>query len=360
MSEKKTRQPALTSPESGFSLIEMIIAMVVFLIVTSAIYGLLRVGNISRNSVNSRSESIKSARTAVNSVGKDIVNAGLGFSRVGGLVPDDFASELLDIPDDNGKQRDLLTGIIAGNNIRESDLSTNGTKNDVVAFAYRDLQFNGGQALLIEDAPLTGILSNSNVLQTATGACAECRPFDLYLVESKEGKQAIVMATAVPNSQTIVLGNDDPLGLNQPVLGSANERSVLTKCILGNTSDCMNYTSGVTAKKIYWVSFSVEADGTLIRTTYGNNTGGTKDDQIQKNPLVYGVQNFQVRYLMQDGTVSDDPSNGNTTPLKMNEVVQVEISVTIKSDEDTDGVTNVELINVTSSFSTRNLKYDIQ
>ena len=97
-----------------------------------------------------------------------------------------------------------------------------------------------------------------------------------------------------------------------------------------------------------------------MRTTYGNNTGGTASEQIQKQPLAYGVQNFQVRYLMQDGTMSDDPSQGNTTPMKMNEVVQVEITVTVKSASDQNGVITTELINVTSTFSTRNLKYAIQ
>jgi len=357
MSVNKTRN----NLAAGFSLVEMIIAMVVFMIIMSAIYGLLRFGNISRSSINSQTETIKSARTAVNSVGRDVVNAGLGFSRVGGLVPDDFAPGHLSISNDNGPERDLLTGIIAGNDLRESDLSRNGQKNDMIAFAFRDMQFNNGNPIMISDAPILSITNNSNVLKTTGDACAVCRPFDLYLIESKEGKQAIVMATAVPDVNTMVLGQDDPLNLNQQVINlSSNERSVLTKCILGNTSNCFNYDNGVTAKKIYWVSYSVAVDGTLVRTMYGNNTGGTAAQQIQVQPLVYGVQNFQVRYLMQDGTTSDDPSNNNTTPLMMNDVVQVEISVTIRAEGNENGVTNTELMNVTSTFSTRNLKYDIQ
>ncbi len=157
-----------------------------------------------------------------------------------------------------------------------------------------------------------------------------------------------------------VLGVGDPLGLNQPVLGGTNNRSILTKCLLGITTDCINYSTGVTAKRIFWVSFSVDVDGTLVRTTYGNNTGATAAEQIQKQPIAYGVQNFQVRYLMQDGTTSDDPSQGNTLPMKMNDVVQVEITITIKADGVQGGISNTEYINVTSTFSTRNLKYAIQ
>ena len=340
-------------------MLEMIIAITVFLIVMSAVYGLLQVGIISRNTINNRSETITNARTAVNSVGKDIVNAGLGFSRVGGVVPDDFFTEILDLRDDNGQQRDLLTGIIAGNDVRESDLSKNGIKNDVIAFAFRDLQFNGGNALTITDAPISSIINNSVVLKTPADSCANCNPYDLFLVESTDGKQAVVMATEIPDTNTIVLGQDDPLELNQPVLGNSNERSILTKCLLGNTVNCIDYNSGVTAKKIYWVSFSVDVDGTLVRTTYGNNTGAGASQQIQRNPLAYGVQNFQVRYLMQDGTIRDDPAQENEFPTKMNEVVQVEIKLTIQAENNANGITNTELINVTSTFSTRNLKYDV-
>jgi hypothetical protein len=168
------------------------------------------------------------------------------------------------------------------------------------------------------------------------------------------------MATAIPNTNTIVLGRNDPLGINQNAIDSnPDRRSILIECLFGNTVNCMNYSSGVTAKKIYWVSFSVDVNGTLVKTTYGNNTGAPASEQIQVNPIANGVQNFQVRYLMQDGTISDDPSQDNVFPLKMNEVVQVEITMTLVSANDKQGVTSTQLINVTSTFSTRNLKYDV-
>lgn len=346
--------------QAGFSLLEMIIAITVFLIVMSAVYGLLQIGIISRNTINSRSETITNARAAVNSVGKDVVNAGLGFTRVGGIVPDDFVSQYLNIPNDNGPERDLLTAIIAGNNVRESDLSVNGIKNDVIAFGFRDLQFNGGSSITVSDAPIASILNNSVVLKTPPGGCANCNQYDLFLVESTDGKQAVVMATAIPDTNTIVLGQDDPLNLNQAVIENSNNRSILTKCILGNTVNCINYSTGVTVKKVYWISFSVEADGTLVRTTYGNNTGAPASEQIQKHPIANGVQNFQVRYLMQDGTITEDPSQNGDFPMKMNEVVQVEITLTIQSANGEVGIVNTELINVTSTFSTRNLRYDIE
>ena len=344
----------------GFSLVELMISITIFLIVTAAIYGVLRIGVISRNAINGRSETITNARAAVNSVGKDVVNAGLGFSKVGGIVPDDFVAEILDTEKDSNPQRDLLTSIVAGNNVDQSDLSVNGQKNDVIAFASRDLQFNGGNSLTVIDAPLTAITNNSNVLKTTAGTCSVCKPYDLFLVETTDGKQALVMATAIPDSSSIVLGVGDPLNLNQKVLDGTNKRSILTKCILGNTTDCIDYSVGVTAKRVYWISYSVDSKGTLVKTTYGNQTGLPASKQISKQPLAYGVQNFQVRYLMEDGSITDDPSNNNAQPMNMNKVVQVEISLVIKATDGDGTIDQKETINVSSTFSTRNLKYSVQ
>jgi prepilin-type N-terminal cleavage/methylation domain-containing protein len=343
--------------ESGFTVVEMLIAMTIFLIVLSSVYGVLRIGNITRNSINSRTETIKNARLSLNAIGRDAVNAGLGFTRVGGIVPDDFAHTRLNIPSDSNDERDLLTGIIAGNNINESDLSPTGTKNDVIAFAFRDLYFNSGNSIIVTDSSES---SNSIVLTTNANGCQNCKPFDLYLVESGDGKQAVVMATAIPNSSSMVLGRDDPLDLNQKANGNVDERSILHKCATGETISCFNYNPQATAKKIYWMSYSVDVDGTLVRTTYGNNTGGTAAQQIQKQPLAYGIQNFQVRYLMQDGTISDDPSAGNTNQSNLNNIVQIEITTTVKTENNDNGITRTELINISSTSSTRNLKYDIE
>ncbi len=340
--------------EQGFSLIELLIAVVIFLTVMAAVFGVLRTGIIVRNSINNRSETVSNARTAINSVGREAVNAGLGYSRTGSIVADDFAYDLLKIPKDSGNERDLFTGVMAGNNINSSKLSKNGQKNDVIAFVYRDLYFNDGEPVIVTDA---GTFFNSPYMETETNGCVNCKKYDLYLVESADGNKALGLATDITFSKYIYFNDNDPLGLNKKTNGNEDERSILTPCTTG-TSNCFNYDPQATIKKVYLISYRVNNDGTLIRTTYGNNTGEPSNKQIQEHPLAYNVQNFQVKYLMQDGTISDDPSNGNTEQSKMNEVVQVEITITIQAENNEDGVSTTKLINLTSTFSTRNLRYD--
>lgn len=385
--------------ERGLSAVELLISMAIFLIVVGAVYGVLRIGNMSRTTINSRSENIKNVRMAVNSIGREAVNAGLGYNRVGGTVPDDFSTVNFGLPADIDKDYDLLTAISAGFNISESDLSKKGAKNDVVAFAFRDFQFNDGFPIVINDAKEK---DDNLVLKTPSGACANCRPYDLFLIETGDGKKAIILSTDIVNNDSIVLGND-PLGSNygkkstggssgddddddddgkkggkgedsdgfclpdhyghkhciNPLgifgSGSKIDTSPVKKCSSGVTVNCINYSSTtVVAKKIYLVSYSVSADGTLIRTTFGNNTGAGANDQIVRQPIANGVHSFKLKYLLADGTTTEDPSVANTQKERCNDIVQIDVNVVVDSENGSS-----EPISLSSTFSTRNLKYDV-
>lgn len=423
MNNQKRKLHLERHSERGLTAIELVVSMAIFLIVVSAVYGILRIGNLSRTSINSRSENIKNVRMAINSIGREAVNAGLGYNRIGGTVPDDFAADNFGLPADADDDDDLLTAISTGNNISESDISK-GTRNDVVAFAFRDFQFNDGFPIIINDAKEDG---GRLILKTPDGACANCRPYDLFLIETGDGKKAIVLSTDIVNNNTIVLGgNEDPININYGKKGpkKAQERfdkadkelkkrqdeqkkaqedlakaiaqgdlrkildiqnlltallgrlsaaqaeynaalmglgssaqtagSAVKKCPPGDSEKCVSYSSTtVVAKKIYLVSYSVAADGTLIRTTFGNNTGATADEQVLKQPIANGVRDFKVNYLLADGTTTSDPSEAGAQNARNNEIVQIDVTVTVDSDKGNEPIT------LNSTFSTRNLKYDV-
>lgn len=419
--------------EKGLSAIELLIAMAVFLVVMSSVYGILRIGNLSRTNVNSRTENVKNVRMALNTIGREAVNAGLGYNRIGGTVPDDFTADNFGLPADPDTDPDLLTAISEGTNISESDLSKNGEKNDVVAFAFRDFQFNNGFPITINDVSQNG---NKLILKTPDGACANCRPFDLFLIETGEGRQAVILSTDIVNNNQIVLGgDDDPININygkkgkkgkdlQKNVDDANKKladaqrdlakeqadladaiakgdlkkiaeettkvaektlavtnaqlaltaaqlalggggnptvgSTVQKCSAGVTNNCIDYgQTSVVAKKIYLVSYSVAADGTLIRTTYGNNTGADSDSQVVKQPIATGVRSLKINYLLEDGTTTSDPAVANTQKDKCNDIVSIDVTLTVATDSNDMGSDNSNLITLTSTFSTRNLKYDV-
>jgi prepilin-type N-terminal cleavage/methylation domain-containing protein len=361
-----TKSESKTAAQSGFSLIEAMVAMVIFLIVIGSVYGLLQVGLIDRNRASRHSDVLKNARAAIHLIGRDALNAGLGYNKSGALVPDNFISTHLGIPTYADGKRDTLTAVMGGNNIFSNVLLADpNSRTDLIAFAFRDMGFNDGNLIT-----LTGVGPKSGspavaVLQTPPNGAQRSRVHDLYLVES-QSSQLAVMATSVPNTNNrIEAAPGDPLGLNQALDGTGENRSILKPCAAVEEDECMNYTA-TAAKKFFWVSYKVNADGTLIRTTYGNNTGAAGSEQIQQMPLAYNIEDFQIKYVLEDGRVTEDPAVGpdgvigtaDDTPLDFNLVRQITVTIKVQGTENDEQLKRPETVTLTSTFSTRNLEYD--
>jgi prepilin-type N-terminal cleavage/methylation domain-containing protein len=351
--------------EKGFSLLELMIAMVIFIIVTAAIFGLMQIGRIDRNRSSRRSDVMKNARVALHLIGRDALNAGFGYHRRGAIAPDNFLQTQLGLPADANTDRDMITSVIAGNNLLTNNLQTTSTaRTDTIAFAYKDSTFNGGKAIeLLNVASPSGSPTASRITtKSATGA-QNAKKYDLYLVESNTSQIAI-MATNIPATDQIDAAPGDPLGLNQALNGTGSAGSLLRKCTSSTDTNCTTYVA--TAKKINLVSYKVKQDGTLVRIIYGNNTGAASDQQVQELPLAYNVEDLQFEYVLEDGTVTDNPSAGadgvvGTTDddtEDFNLIRQITVTIKVQSTELDEMTKKPTTITLNATFSTRNLEYD--
>ena len=363
--------------EQGFTLLELLVSMSIFLIVISSVYGLLQVSLIDRNRSSRRTDILKNARAALHLIGRDTLNAGLGFNKSGAVVPDNFISTKLGLPTDADTQRDILTGIIGGNNLFINILQPDSNaKTDIIAFAYRDVEFNPpidpltslpkpgvpGDVISLNNAAAAPSAPATVRLQTTTGGATNTRVNDLYLVES-DSSQVLVMATNIPSgAANIDIAPADPLALNQALNGTGTSVSLLQKCTATITQNCTSYVASV--KRINWITYKVKSDGTLIRTIYGNN--GNSTTQIQEMPLAYNVQDLQFKYILENGKVTDDPAAGpdnirgttDDTPSDFNLVRQIIVTIKVQAPENDEQTKAPETITLTSTFCTRNLEYD--
>ncbi len=367
---------SIGSSQKGFSMVELLVAMVIFLIVTASIYGLLQVGRIDRNRSSRRSDILKNARVAIHLIGRDALNAGLGYNRIGALAPDNFNSTTFGIPADNDDERDFITSVIPANDFRTNSLNrTPGLKTDFVAFCYRDMDFNDKDLLKLEKIDPSGSPDTPYIrTEEATGAVdAGITLNHLYLIES-ETSQVAIMATGVPADNQIEAAPTDPLGLNQPLNGVGQGGSVLRECNppVGDPpvydTNCTDYIANL--KHFFIVSYEVRTDGTLVRKTYGNNADGLSPaDQIQEQPLAYNVEDLQFEYVLEDGTVTNAPTIaspgpdndwdtvGDNVPDTANLVRQINITLRVQSTENDEQTGMPESITLTASFSTRNMTY---
>jgi prepilin-type N-terminal cleavage/methylation domain-containing protein len=133
-----------TAGQSGFTLIELAVSVVVFAIVMGAAYGLIHVARSGRINTNQRSEILQNLRIALNTIGRDAINAGVGYPNLGAVLPDDSLSTVFGVAPDTNPDADLLTPVYAIDNIN----SINGTGTDHITFVFIDDTFNGGQSLL--------------------------------------------------------------------------------------------------------------------------------------------------------------------------------------------------------------------
>ncbi len=329
--------------QKGFSMIELIVSMVVFLIAISAIFGVIRISTIMKKNTVNRTDQLRSARIAVEYLRRDALNAGFGYHRAGGNVPDNTPYELFGITKDADSERDLLTSIVAADNLTTNTVNTSNNM-DFVAFVSRDASFNGGNLI---NYTSVGRDVDKVYVKTATNGAANCSANDLYLLESDTGTtQVVAMATNIVSKKQIELNFGDPLKINQKATGTGENISLLMS------------TSSGTIKKINIISYGITSNGTLVRKTYGNQSG---TDQVEIRELVYGVQDFQVKYFMEDGTTLDNPSanhSGRDNQIKMNSVVQIQVAITIAPNYD--GTSDAQGVPVTirEFISTRNLRYE--
>jgi prepilin-type N-terminal cleavage/methylation domain-containing protein len=355
--------------QHGFSLLELIVSMAIFLIITASVYGLLRVGLIDRNRSSRRADILKNARAAMYLIGRDALNAGLGFNKSGVQAPDNFISARLGTVTDPNSTRDLITGVIPGNNLFTNILNPNLTaKTDTVAFAYRDVDFNNGNKIDLNNvSPSPGAPTSARLLPSLPNGAANSNVYDLYLVESDTTAVA-VMATGVPNGNAIDLAPGDPLGLNQAFNGTGSAGSLLKKCnptaVPPITTDCTTYVAS--ARRFFWVAYKVKSDGTLVRVMYGNNTGAAAANQIQEMPLAYNIEDLQFSYVLEDGTVTDDPTAGadgiagtaDDRPSDANLIRQITVTLRVQATDNDEQTGKPDKVTLISTFATRNLEYD--
>jgi prepilin-type N-terminal cleavage/methylation domain-containing protein len=342
--------------ERGMTLIELMMSLVIFLIGIAAIYGVTRLAAIEKNTVSTRTDQLRSARIALEYIRRDALNAGFGYHRTGGLMPDNAGNGLFGLTNDTDTESDFMTSVIAGNDVSTNTLNFGGRMDDI-AFVSRDASFNPGNTPGATTGNLvtyTGATASGNAVKvtTANNDCTNCSKYDLYLFESASGTtQVIGMVTSKLDNNNIILdqGTDDPLNVNQKSSGNVDTQSLL-----------ITTPGGGTIKRINLISYSITSTGVLIRKKFGNQpTNATQ--QVETRELVYGVSDFQIKYYMEDGTTINDPSNGNsgrTNQSKMNSVVQIQVTITIAPDTSDTQLKVTTPITIKEFISTKNLRYE--
>ena len=337
------------SAELGFSLLELLVSMVIFLIVTGAIWGLLRVSQQGRSAVSEQVQLAKGVRLALNLIQRDAYNAGFGYPLGNTVVlPDNRISTRLGIPNDSDTSRDTVPPIISGNNITLNTFNTAANvRTDQVTFLYKDSTFNlvGGVSQPLNINAATTTTGGIDEIVPISGSNSACAVNDIYVITGNTGS-TIGLATALSGTNKVQFSNGDLLGFNQT----------------GTSGPLRAITTPASMQKVNMVTYFVTADGILTRREFANILPAVASVDL---PLVYNVENFQIQYVMDNGTVSDNPSagpdgiagNADDTQANLAAVRQIRLTVSVRSvEKNSAGQPYRE--SMTTTVSTRNLGYD--
>ena len=338
----------------GFTILEILVAMTIFMIVTGSVWGVLRVAQQSRLATNNQVPLAKNVRIALNVIGRDTYNAGFGYPLGNTVVlPDNRVSAILSIPNDFNTTRDTVPPIIAGNDLNINDYNTTpNTFTDQVTFLFKDSSFNlvgTGGDVVSTPVSINPVTTAADEVVPSSGSNAMCRVNDIYLITGTTGA-TLGVSTALNGTTAVQFSNGDVLGFNQT----------------GLTGPLSTITTPASMIRVKMATYFVTADGTLTRREFANVAPASPAVAFVDEPLVYDVEDFQIRYVMDDGTVSNNPSAGpdgiagtaDDTQANLTAVRQIQFTVSVCSWElDPTGQPYRE--KMTSTFSTRNLGYEV-
>ncbi|MFN0141161.1 MAG: type II secretion system protein J [Pyrinomonadaceae bacterium] len=353
---ESSNKSAKSEGEEGFSILELLAATTIFIVISGSIWGLLEVARGSRSVVSQQTQLAKNVRTSLNLIGRDTYNAGYGYPLKNSVTaPDNSISTLLGLPNDGDASRDLVPPIISGNNVRVNNYNTTpNTFTDQVTFLSKDNTFNPqppgpnnvSTPIGINAATTTG--TGIDEIIPLSGSNAACRVNDLYLVTGANGS-TLGVSTGLSGTNIVQFANADVLGLN----------------LTGIAGSLRNVTLPATMQRVSMITYFVTTDGVLTRRRYINTPPVVPAAGFVDEPLVYDVENFQIRYVMENGALSDNPSagpdgipgNADDVQANLEAIRQIRFTVSVRSrDLNAAGQPYRETMTVT--YSTRNLGYD--
>lgn len=346
----KVKCVSVNESEKGFSLLELVVSIVIFLVVIAAIFGVLQAAQRSRTVVNEGVQLSKTVRISLNLIGRDTLNAGYAYPSGNTVVLKNNAlSTLIGIPSDFDSSRDTVPPIIVGNDVTLNTFNqTPNTRTDQVTFLFKDSTFNlvgtaGNQVSQPLNINAATTSSGIDEIIPVTGSNASCQINDLFVITGNTGS-TLGVVTNLSGTNKVQFANGDILGFNRT----------------GTSGFLRNITTPASMQRVQMVTYFVTADGTLTRRRYANGAVAFVDE-----PLVYGVENFQIQYVMNNGDLLDNPSAGpDGTPGTSDDVEanlalirQLRVTIFVRSTE-LNAAGQPFSLTMSSTFSTRNLGYD--
>lgn len=340
--------------EQGFSLLEVLVAVAVMIVVTGAIFALMRDSVKSSKASLEMSDGQQSSRTGQEFINRDLMNTGDGLDSITDIfVPQAFVTNYLTlnpIPDASTPPGIIKLGLITTDDNLPANTGVLGTAPPVTVRANPVL--TDRISILQMDRNFVSITLAANAINPIDGSIAvdpadvgQFAVGEIYFISSAAGSifatvtDRIGVGTANP---TLVFAAGDTLGLNS--VGAGGQLNVITAGGSLPASLC----------RMKIIHYYVNSDGLLMRRVFGTRNAGFVESVIAEH-----VVSLQFRYFMNMRDVNGNvlqPRGQLTSSQQQVETRQVEVTVTVETPHTLQNGQRQQ-ISMTTSTSVRNMQF---
>lgn len=329
--------------------------MLVMMIVTGAIFALMRDTMKTSHAALEMSDGQESARTGQEYITRDLMNTGDGLNSINNIrVPQNFVTNFLTLnPVANPATPGFINlGLITSDNDVPANTVVLGTA-PVVSVRTAPLLTDRISILQMERPEVfTPITLAAGAIDPTTGLVA-VSPADIdrfsvgeiYFITSAAGG---IFATITDRrgigttTPFLVFGSGDAFALNS--LGAGGQLDVITAGATLPTSIC----------RMKVIHYYINSNGLLMRRVFGVRGGGFNESAIAEH-----VVSLQFRYFLNlrdaDGNVAQ-PAAQLTTSQQQIETRQVEVALTVETPHALQNG-RPQTISMTTSTSVRNMQF---
>ncbi len=274
--------------QSGFSLIELLIAMVLSLVIMTAAFALMRGSIITANTNYEMTTANQNLRNSQEFLMRDILVAGDGLKGIANVwLPTKFVKDYLSSRPVSDLDPSNSGFITVGSILSDDDVPANvnvlgaNPPTTIRQRTDRITMISSDPNFIPIDLPANSSDLSSGKIQIPVSRIGDFSVGEIYYVTSG-GSGVFGTVTAVDtSSNSIFWGNGDSFGLNRT--GSTGPLATGTN----------NNSNPATLKRMKIVHYFADADGKLVRRVFGVQDAGFVDSVIAEH-----LTTLQFRYIL--------------------------------------------------------------
>jgi prepilin-type N-terminal cleavage/methylation domain-containing protein len=352
----------LSRKSNGFTLLEVMIAMLVTLIVLGGALQLFTQSMRTSDLTVQRSEVQTEVRAALNQIERDLSQAGTGVPQGGIPIPSaaslgtdpNFACDIstcylvADAPFTQGSLYSVTPGNAIGPNITGGPIPS-----DAIKITYVDPNVNWSAYLTSTiTAAGTNVTMPAGTTPAVNDTAVGISPGDAVLLQNSNGS-AVGMATSV-SATAIAFAASDPLNINQSTAPTGNIAAIATK------GPPVSYPL-TKVSRLVMITYFLQAVVPVVAADGPDSRLMRQEGAHPPVPVAEHIEELQITYDIIDSTgvlVANLPNAVTGTPPASapNQIRKININITGRSFRA--GLKNqVQRVNLSTSIGPRNLSF---